>query len=546
MSSPSWVTAATIDELSQDQTTQGWMGIEGLASALDRLKTAIGAKPALLYLQNCNKGTIETYYALRGCAHVTLAAQALLGAPNFYYEPLLRSLNGDNAATSMEVAKRIAEFERPDMLTSLVGTDNIRLDELPQRLKPLLEAVRASGIRELRREDLITYAYPDAQGELHADLIGLLAGLSSRIDAVRPHYMEFSTWLWGVMGARRTDGTLKVPTLQGIGLYGIGIHAAAQMPRSMSAIAACHSMLRRVSGIMSPIASPKPEICLKCHHPSPTTNQSRASTDWRDVRGPFDIIGDVHGCADELIALLGKLGYAVRLEGSGDDRRAITTAPKGRRAFFVGDLVDRGPNSPDVLRIVMDMAERGQAFSVIGNHDDKFLRWLKGRDVKLAHGLERTVEQYAGEGEALRARTLAFLETLPSHAWVDDGRLAVAHAGVRESMLGKQLAAGCATSASTATRSGPRGRRRPARTLQLGGRLSRQDGGGLRPHAGRRAGVAEQYDVHRHRLRVRRQADGPALAGARAGLGAGARRRTPPCAAAFGLPPARPAAEAKP
>jgi hypothetical protein len=211
------------NELSQDRSTQGWMGIEGLASALDRLKIAIGAKPALLYLQNCNKGTIETYYALRSCAHVTLAAQALLGAPNFYYEPLLRSLDGDNTATSMEVAKRIAAFERPDMLASLVGTDNFRLDELPQRLKPLLEAVRASGIRELRREDVITYAYPDAQGELHADLIGLLAGLSSRIDAVRPHYMEFSTWLWGVMGARRTDGTLKVPTLQGIGLYGIGI-----------------------------------------------------------------------------------------------------------------------------------------------------------------------------------------------------------------------------------------------------------------------------------------------------------------------------------
>jgi hypothetical protein len=211
------------NELSQDRSTQGWMRIDALSSALDRFKTAIGAKPALLYLQNCNKGTIETYYALRGCAHVTLASQALLGTPNFYYEPLLRSLDGDNAATSMEVAKRIAAFERPDMLASLVGTDNIKLDELPQRLKPLLEAVRASGIRTLQRADVITYAYPDAGGELHGDLIGILAGLSSRIDAVRPHYMEFSTWLWGVMGVRRTDGTLKVPTLQGIGLYGIGI-----------------------------------------------------------------------------------------------------------------------------------------------------------------------------------------------------------------------------------------------------------------------------------------------------------------------------------
>ena len=65
------------------------------------------------------------------------------------------------------------------------------------------------------------------------------------------------------------------------------------------------------------------------------------------------------------------------------------------------------------------------------------MRYLKGRAVKLTHGLDRTVEQYAGEGDALRARTLAFLDTLPSHAWVDDGHLAVAHAGVREGMLGR-------------------------------------------------------------------------------------------------------------
>src|SRR3990170_5879666 len=106
----------------------------------------------------------------------------------------------------------------------------------------------------------------------------------------------------------------------------------------------------------------------------PSTSDDKpepVSTDWRHVRGPFDIIGDVHGCADEVIALLGALGYTVRLEGSGDDRRAITTAPKGRRAFFVGDLVDRGPNSPDVLRIVMDMAARGPAVSLIGNHEHK-------------------------------------------------------------------------------------------------------------------------------------------------------------------------------
>jgi len=161
--------------------------------------------------------------------------------------------------------------------------------------------------------------------------------------------------------------------------------------------------------------------------------------DSRHKGGPFDIIGDVHGCAEELIALLRALGYGVRLEGAGDDRRAITSAPHGRQAFFVGDLVDRGPNSPDVLRIVMDMAAAHQAHAVAGNHDDKFLRWLKRHNVKIGGGLERTIAQLDGEGEAIRARAVAFLSQLPSHAWLDGGRLAVAHAGIRESMLGKSF-----------------------------------------------------------------------------------------------------------
>jgi diadenosine tetraphosphatase ApaH/serine/threonine PP2A family protein phosphatase len=160
-------------------------------------------------------------------------------------------------------------------------------------------------------------------------------------------------------------------------------------------------------------------------------------TDWRRVHGPFDVIGDVHGCADELQALLEKLGYGVHLDGEGAGRRAVTRAPDGRRAFFAGDLVDRGPKSPDVLRIVMDLVARGHAFAVIGNHDDKFLRWLKGYDVKIANGLERTVEQYMADDAGLRDKTREFLESLPSHAWLEDGGLVIAHAGLKESMIGR-------------------------------------------------------------------------------------------------------------
>jgi hypothetical protein len=168
-----------------------------------------------------------------------------------------------------------------------------------------------------------------------------------------------------------------------------------------------------------------------------STDPKAADTDWRDVRGPFDIIGDVHGCADELVELLHKLGYSVQIEGDGDKRHAVTSAPKGRWAFFVGDLVDRGPNSPDVLRIVMDMVAAGQALCVPGNHDDKLLRWLKGREVKIGHGLERTIAQLDGASDTFKARIAAFVESLPYHAWLDGGALAIAHAGVRENMLGR-------------------------------------------------------------------------------------------------------------
>lgn len=159
--------------------------------------------------------------------------------------------------------------------------------------------------------------------------------------------------------------------------------------------------------------------------------------DRRAEHGPFDIFGDVHGCADELIHLLEALGYKARIKGSGEARRAIVEVPPGRRAIFVGDLVDRGPRSPDVLRIVMAMVAAGQALAVPGNHDVKFSRWLGGRNVALTHGLDRTVAQFMPEPMAFRDGVKAFLDGLPSHLWLAGGTLAVAHAGIKEEMLGR-------------------------------------------------------------------------------------------------------------
>ena len=163
----------------------------------------------------------------------------------------------------------------------------------------------------------------------------------------------------------------------------------------------------------------------------------RARSDRREVSGPFGIIGDVHGCAGELETLLTRLGYDVRWSGTPGTASVEVVPPAGRRAIFVGDLVDRGPRSPDVLRIVMSMVESGAAFAVPGNHDVKFLRWLDGKDVKPTHGLDRTIAQFEGETKAFRNRVREFFTTLPIYVWLEGGRLAVAHAGIKEEMLGR-------------------------------------------------------------------------------------------------------------
>lgn len=156
--------------------------------------------------------------------------------------------------------------------------------------------------------------------------------------------------------------------------------------------------------------------------------------DKRNERGPFDIIGDIHGCAGELEALLAKLGYTVDEQGEPGLRSYVTTPPDGRRAIFVGDLVDRGPRSPDVLRLVKGMVEAGTAFCVNGNHENKLVRKLNGRKVKLTHGLAETIEQFETQPEGFAEEMRTWLDSLISHYVFENGDLVVAHAGLREDM----------------------------------------------------------------------------------------------------------------
>ena len=131
---------------------------------------------------------------------------------------------------------------------------------------------------------------------------------------------------------------------------------------------------------------------------------------------PLDIIGDIHGELEALESLLEKLGY----DASGHH-------PNGRRLVFVGDLIDRGPDSPGVLRAVMRLVESGQAQCITGNHELNAVRdepnkyrsgegWWYGR-------IEAEYECKLVDPDEKERTFLPFLQALPAALERDDLRV---------------------------------------------------------------------------------------------------------------------------
>jgi len=158
-------------------------------------------------------------------------------------------------------------------------------------------------------------------------------------------------------------------------------------------------------------------------------------SDRRSEHGPLDVIGDVHGCRTELEALLTRLGWTLLRDDQG--RPVDASHPDGRRALFLGDLVDRGPDSPGVLRLVMGMVRAGHALAVPGNHEHKLVRALDGRQVQTGHGLAETLDQLSRETDEFRREVRDFCDGLVAHLVLDDGHLVVAHAGLAEQFHGR-------------------------------------------------------------------------------------------------------------
>ena len=151
--------------------------------------------------------------------------------------------------------------------------------------------------------------------------------------------------------------------------------------------------------------------------------------------GPFDIIGDIHGCFDELVELLKALGYAVSRQPNGE---IVVEPPQGnRKAVFVGDFVDRGPKVAEVLRLVMQMQKADAAICVPGNHDIKLVRALRGKNVQQTHGLAESLTQLEKESAEFKAQIAEFLDSLVSHYVFDNGKLVVAHAGMKAELQGR-------------------------------------------------------------------------------------------------------------
>ncbi|MCE1246859.1 MAG: polynucleotide kinase-phosphatase [Firmicutes bacterium] len=153
----------------------------------------------------------------------------------------------------------------------------------------------------------------------------------------------------------------------------------------------------------------------------------------KSEHGPFDVIGDIHGCYDELLQLFDKLGYQVL---QGENGRTIYH-PDNRKPVFLGDYCDRGPKIAETLRLIMEISKGGNVFCVPGNHDKKLIKALSGRNVTLNHGLQNSMDQLSQETEEFRQEVSVFLDSLVSHYVLDEGRLVVAHAGMKEEMQGR-------------------------------------------------------------------------------------------------------------
>lgn len=205
-------------------------------------------------------------------------------------------------------------------------------------------------------------------------------------------------------------------------------------PRS---VAQQHSHLSRDRGRLAKHDGVRNVYTISSPEAAESTTLTRRATynDKRAITGPLDIVGDVHGMTDELEKLLSDLGWSLVWTGDGENRVPTLSHPDDRKLVFLGDMTDRGPRPRDALLIMEAAVTSGQGFAVASNHDDRFKRWLQGRETTLTHGIDTSIADFEGTSIEYRRRLADVIDSLPAHLVFDGGKLAVAHAGLREDMI---------------------------------------------------------------------------------------------------------------
>ncbi|MBM7554013.1 bis(5'-nucleosyl)-tetraphosphatase PrpE [Thalassobacillus pellis] len=148
----------------------------------------------------------------------------------------------------------------------------------------------------------------------------------------------------------------------------------------------------------------------------------------------IDVIGDVHGCLDELKALFDKLEY--------EWKDGMPSHPDNRVPVFVGDITDRGPASVETIRFVYELVmERKSARYLPGNHCNKLYRYFHGNPVKEQHGLETTTAEYKAlppeEREEVRDKFMELMDASPLYLEIPEIDAVIAHAGIRQDYIGQ-------------------------------------------------------------------------------------------------------------
>lgn len=165
------------------------------------------------------------------------------------------------------------------------------------------------------------------------------------------------------------------------------------------------------------------------------------------VRGRFDIIGDVHGMGPSLLHLMRSAGWVISEHDRNGCSPITAYHPAGRHLVFTGDMINKGPHSLLVLRLLVGMVEAGNASAVMGNHEDMLLEAIYDPSEKPKKCVRKLRDDLASWPAPMRTRALALITGLPSQlslpmplglALSGDGHLTVVHAGALPDDIGKR------------------------------------------------------------------------------------------------------------